>query len=77
MILFQRMMSSSTQAILDAMQKRANRLSGERQDVNKENIINNMEEFGFEGQMEMDFEQKIFSMAKSRVAIASSRTSAS
>ncbi|MCX6272568.1 MAG: DEAD/DEAH box helicase, partial [Bacteroidetes bacterium] len=39
MILFQRMMSSSTQAIVDAMQKRANRLSGERQEVNKENII--------------------------------------
>ena len=64
MILFQRMMSSSTQAILDAMQKRAERLSGERQEVNKENIINNMEEFGFEGQMEMDFEQKLFSMVE-------------
>ncbi|MBP6412565.1 MAG: DEAD/DEAH box helicase family protein [Bacteroidia bacterium] len=64
MILFQRMMSSSTQAILDAMQKRADRLSGERQEVNKENIINNMEEFGFEGQMEMDFEQKVFSMVE-------------
>jgi superfamily II DNA or RNA helicase len=64
MILFQRMMSSSTQAILDAMQKRANRLSGERQEVNKENIINNMEEFGFEGQMELDFEQKIFSLVE-------------
>ncbi len=64
MILFQRMMSSSTQAILDAMQKRAERLSGERQEVNKENIINNMEEFGFEGQMDMDFEQKLFSMVE-------------
>lgn len=64
MILFQRLMSSSTQAILDAMQKRANRLSGERQEVNKENIISNMEEFGFEGQLEMDFEQKIFSLVE-------------
>jgi len=64
MILFQRMMSSSTQAILDAMQKRAERLSGERQEVNKENIINNMDEFGFEGQMEIDFEQKVFSMVE-------------
>ncbi len=64
MILFQRMMSSSTQAILDAMQKRAERLSGERQEVNKENIINNMEEFGFEGQMEIDFEQKVFSLVE-------------
>jgi superfamily II DNA or RNA helicase len=62
MILFQRMMSSSTQAILDAMQKRSERLSGERQEVNKEHIITNMEEFGFEGQMEMDFEQKVFSL---------------
>jgi superfamily II DNA or RNA helicase len=64
MILFQRMMSSSTQAILDAMKKRADRLAGERQEVNKENFINNLEEFGFEGQMEMDFEQKLFSMVE-------------
>lgn len=64
MILFQRMMSSSTKAILDAMQKRADRLSGERQEVNKESIINNMEEFGYEGQMEMDFEQKVFSLVE-------------
>lgn len=62
MILFQRLISSSTQAILDAMNKRAERLSGERQEVNKENIISNMEEFGYEGQMEIDFEQKIFSL---------------
>jgi len=64
MILFQRMMSSSTQAILDAMQKRAERLSGERQDVNKEHIISNMEEFGYEGQMELDFEQKVFTLVE-------------
>lgn len=64
MILFQRMMSSSTQAILDAMKKRADRLAGERQEVNKENFINNLEEFGYEGQMEMDFEQKLFSMVE-------------
>jgi superfamily II DNA or RNA helicase len=64
MILFQRMMSSSTQAILDAMQKRAERLSGERQEVNKENVINNLDDFGFEGQMELDFEQKIFSLVE-------------
>jgi superfamily II DNA or RNA helicase len=64
MILFQRLMSSSTQAILDAMQKRADRLSGEKQEVNKENIISNLEEFGFEGQMELDFEQKVFSLVE-------------
>lgn len=64
MLLFQRMMSSSTQAILDAMQKRADRLAGEKRDINKENIINNLEEFGFEGQLELDFEQKIFSLVE-------------
>jgi SNF2 family DNA or RNA helicase len=64
MILFQRMMSSSTQAILDAMQKRAERLSGERQEVNKEFVINNLDDYGYEGQMEMDFEQKIFSLVE-------------
>jgi len=64
MLLFQRMMSSSTKAILDAMQKRAARLSGERQEVNKENIINSLEEFGYEGQMELDFEQKVFSLVE-------------
>lgn len=62
MLLFQRMMSSSTQAILDAMQKRADRLSNERKDVTKENIIQNIEEYGFEGQMELDYEQKLFSI---------------
>lgn len=64
MILFQRMMSSSSQAILDAMQKRAARLSGERREINKEHIINNLEDFGFEGQMELDFEQKVFSLVE-------------
>lgn len=64
MILFQRMMSSSTQAILDAMHKRAERLSGERREVNKEHIISNLEDFGFEGQMELDFEEKIYSMVE-------------
>jgi superfamily II DNA or RNA helicase len=59
MLLFQRLMSSSTQAILQAMEKRAERLSGERQEVSKENIISNLEDFAFEGQMELDFEQQI------------------
>lgn len=64
MILFQRMVSSSTQAILDAMQRRADRLSGERAEVNKENLMNQLEEFGFEGQMELDFEKKLFSLVE-------------
>lgn len=64
MLLFQRMMSSSTQAILDAMQKRADRLSGEKQEVTKENILGNLEDYGYEGQLEMDFEQKIFTLVE-------------
>lgn len=64
MILFQRMMSSSTRAILDAMEKRAARLSGERQEVNKDTIISSLDELAFEGQLEMDFEQKIFSLVE-------------
>jgi SNF2 family DNA or RNA helicase len=64
MLLFQRMMSSSTQAILDAMQRRADRLAGERQEVTKENLIQNIEELGFEGQYEMDYEQKIFALVQ-------------
>ena len=64
MILFQRMMSSSTKAIMDAMQKRANRLSGARKEVNKENFINNLDDYSFEGQMELDFEQKISNLVE-------------
>lgn len=62
MLLFQRMMSSSTQAILDAMQKRAERLSSNQKEVNKESVIQSLEDLGYEGQLEMDFEQKIFSL---------------
>lgn len=62
MLLFQRMMSSSTQAILDAMQRRAERLENERQDVTRENVIQDMDEFGFEGQLELDFEQRVNSL---------------
>ena len=60
MLLFQRMMSSSTEAILNAMEKRAARLSEEKGDVSKENILNNLTELGFEGQFEMDFESRKF-----------------
>jgi SNF2 family DNA or RNA helicase len=59
MILFQRMMSSSTQAILDAMQRRANRLSDEKKDVTKDNFLQNIEDFDYAVQMEFDFEEKI------------------
>jgi len=59
MILFQRMMSSSTMAILEAMQRRSNRLSNEKKEITRENIIDNFQDFGYEGQLELDFEQKI------------------
>ena len=64
MILFQRMMSSSTKAILDAMQKRANRLENEKQDFTKENILQNRGEFGFDGYMDLENEENLFSFVE-------------
>lgn len=64
MILFQKLMSSSTRAILEAMKKRAESLSGERGEVNRDSVIQNLEEFGYEGQLEFDFEQKIESLVR-------------
>lgn len=60
MVLFQRMMSSSTQAILQAMEKRAQRLSAEEQNVTEESIKAELEEIvGEGGQLMMDFEEKV------------------
>ncbi len=64
MLLFQRMMSSSTQAILGAMEKRADRLSSERKEITKDNFIQNLDELGYEGQLDLDYEQKIYSMVE-------------
>ncbi len=64
MILFQRMMSSSTQAILNAMEKRAARLADEKGEINKENIISNLTELGFDGQFEIDFEARVLTMVE-------------
>lgn len=64
MLLFQRMMSSSTEAILNAMEKRAARLSEEKGEVNKENILNNITELGFDGQFEIDFESRVLSLVE-------------
>jgi len=64
MLLFQRMMSSSTEAILNAMEKRAARLSEEKGEISKENILNNLTELGFEGQFEIDFESKVLSLVE-------------
>ena len=58
MTLFQRLMSSSTQAILEAMEKRRNRLAGNQrstQDVSQIDI----ESLKGEGQLNLDFEEKV------------------
>lgn len=68
MILFQRLVSSSTQAILDAMEKRAARLAGERREINRENLGANLAELGFEGQMELDFEIRIENLVEETIA---------
>lgn len=59
MLLFQRLVSSSTQAILDSMKKRVERLTNQKHEFTKEIVIQNLDEFSYEGQLEMDFEQKI------------------
>jgi superfamily II DNA or RNA helicase len=64
MLLFQRMMSSSTHAILKAMEKRAARLANEKGDINKENIIANLSELGYDGQYEIDFESKVMTIVE-------------
>lgn len=64
MLLFQRMMSSSTQAILNAMEKRAARLDNEKGEINPENILANLNDFSFDGQYEMDFEAKVLTLVE-------------
>ncbi|MBR6061153.1 MAG: DEAD/DEAH box helicase family protein, partial [Spirochaetales bacterium] len=60
MILFQRMMSSSTQAILDAIEKRANRLETEKnQTLTHENIAQKLLEEDADASLSLDFEEKI------------------
>lgn len=59
MILFQRMLSSSTQAILDAMEKRAGRLANEREEASRESVAAELLELGYSGQFELDFESKV------------------
>lgn len=56
MILFQRLMSSSTQAILDAMQGRAERLSGESGTLNATNLLAGLTDTDYVQQLELDFE---------------------
>ena len=59
MVLFQRMMSSSTQAILDSMERRAARLSMEQQAVNNRLANIDLEELSTEGEFYPDFEEQV------------------
>jgi hypothetical protein len=59
MVLFQRMKSSSTQAILDAMEKRLERLRSDQRDLSREQVAVELLELGYSGQLELDFEAKI------------------
>ena len=60
MVLFQRMMSSSTQAILDAIEKRANRLEAEKnQALTHENMAQKLLEEDADAQLSLDFEEKV------------------
>lgn len=60
MVLFQRMMSSSTQAILDAIEKRANRLEAEKnQTLTHEHIAQKLLEEDADAQLSLDFEEKV------------------
>ncbi len=59
MVLFQRLMSSSTQAILDAMERRALRLASEQRAITRDQFAEDLAELGFSGQMELDFESRI------------------
>lgn len=62
MLLFQRLISSSTQAILDAMQKRANRLESEKQDYPIDNISKKFEQMDLFDQLEFDYEQNVIAV---------------
>lgn len=60
MVLFQRMMSSSTQAIFDAIEKRANRLESEKNlALTHENMAQKILEEDADAQLSLDFEEKI------------------
>lgn len=64
MVLFQRMMSSSTKAIRDAIANRAAKLETEQEKVTKESVEASLKEMGYEGQMELEFEEKVLSMVE-------------
>jgi superfamily II DNA or RNA helicase len=60
MILFQRLMSSSTQAILEAMQGRADRLSGERGNLNATSLLSGLsDDNDYVQQLELNFDAQL------------------
>lgn len=60
MTLFQRMMSSSSQAILDAIEKRTNRLEAEKnQTLTHDHIVQKLLEEDSDAQLGLDFEEKV------------------
>ncbi len=63
MLLFQRLMSSSTQAILDAMQRRLERLSGVHQADSKNTLATDLEAYGYEGELDPELEDSMLSLA--------------
>lgn len=69
MTLFQRMMSSSTQAILDAIEKRANRLEAEKKhNISQEYIVQKILEEDADAQLRLDFEEKVNEQIQSTAA---------
>lgn len=69
MTLFQRMMSSSTQAILDAIEKRANRLEAEKsQNISQERITQKILEEDADASLRLDFEEKVNEQIQSTAA---------
>jgi len=59
MVLFQRLISSSTQAILDAMSNRLARLQAEKDSLNREQVVIQLAEKGLYDQLELDFEATV------------------
>ncbi len=69
MVLFQRMMSSSTQAILDAIEKRANRLETEKnQNLTHENVVQKLLGEDADAPLSLDFEEKVNEQIQNTVA---------
>lgn len=73
MILFQRLVSSSTQAILNAMEGRLRRLSDEKQQINNETLITEVVEASFDYITELEYDPTslFFKIAETKAKYAS------